>query len=48
MAIGQRDAPGPGHTVLVRDPKGEFEFTGVMPGRYRLQVDTAAFNEPSP
>ena len=46
-ALGQRDAPGPGHNVLIRDPKGEFEFTGVMPGTYRLQVETAGFNEPN-
>jgi hypothetical protein len=46
-AIGQRDAPGQGHNVLIRDPKGEFEFTGVMPGTYRLQVETAGFNEPN-
>lgn len=48
VPIGQRDAPGPGHNVLIRDPKGEFEFTGVMPGTYRLQVETAGFNEPNP
>src|ERR1035441_8429130 len=47
-AIGQRDAPGQGHDVLIRDPKGEFEFTGVVPGTYRLQVETAGFNEPEP
>jgi protocatechuate 3,4-dioxygenase beta subunit len=47
VPIGQRDAPGPGHTVLVLDPKGEFEFTGVMPGTYRLQVDTGGFDEPN-
>lgn len=48
VPIGQRAAPGPGHNVLIRDPKGEFEFTGVMPGTYRLQVETAGFNEPNP
>jgi hypothetical protein len=48
VPIGQRDAPGTGHNVLIRDPKGEFEFTGVMPGTYRLQVETAGFNEPNP
>ena len=47
VPIGQRDAPAPGHDVLIRDPKGEFEFTGVMPGTYRLQVETAGFNEPN-
>ena len=48
VPIGQRDAPGPGHNVLIRDSKGEFEFTGVMPGTYRLQVETGGFNEPNP
>jgi protocatechuate 3,4-dioxygenase beta subunit len=47
VPIGQRDAPGPGHNALIRDPNGEFEFTGVMPGTYRLQVETAGFNEPN-
>jgi hypothetical protein len=47
MPIGQHVAPGSGHDVLIRDPKGEFEFTGVMPGTYRLQVETAGFNEPN-
>ena len=42
---GQRDAPGPGHNVLISDPKGEFEFTGVMPGTYRLQVEAGGVNE---
>jgi hypothetical protein len=47
MPIGQHVAPGSGHDVLIRDPKGEFEFAGVMPGTYRLQVETAGFNEPN-
>ena len=45
VPAGQRDAPGPGHNLLISDPKGEFEFTGVMPGTYRLQVETGGVNE---
>jgi hypothetical protein len=45
VPIGQRDGPGPGHSGLISDQKGEFEFAGVMPGTYRLQVETGGFNE---
>lgn len=45
VPIGPRDAAGQGHNLLIRDPKGEFEFTGVMPGTYRLQVETGGINE---
>ncbi len=42
--IGQRDASGQGHSLVIRDPNGEFEFSGVMPGAYRLQVEAAGIN----
>jgi len=45
--IGQRDPSGQPLNVLVRDPKGEFEFQGVLPGSYRLQVDAAGLDESS-
>jgi protocatechuate 3,4-dioxygenase beta subunit len=44
---GQRDAPGQPLNVLIRDSKGEFEFQGVLPGSYRLQVDAAGMDEAS-
>jgi len=49
---GQRDPAGqplPGQplTVVIRDPKGEFEFQGVLPGSYRLQVQAAGLDESS-
>ena len=47
VPISQRDAPGQAQNLLNRDPKGEFEFTDVMPGTYRLQVETGGFNEPN-
>jgi hypothetical protein len=45
--ISWRDTPGQTLNVLVRDPKGEFEFQGVLPGSYRLQVQAAGFDEAS-
>jgi hypothetical protein len=39
--------PGQTHDVLIRDPKGEFEFADVLPGTYRLQVEAGGFNEPN-
>jgi protocatechuate 3,4-dioxygenase beta subunit len=44
---GQRDPPGQSLTVVIRDPKGEFEFQGVLPGAYRLQVQAAGLDESS-
>jgi hypothetical protein len=45
--ISWRDTPGQTLNVLVRDPKGEFEFQGVLPGSYRLQVQAAGFDQAS-
>jgi protocatechuate 3,4-dioxygenase beta subunit len=45
--IGRRDSAGGGHDFLIRDASGEFEFEGVLPGRYRLQVEFGGLNEPS-
>jgi hypothetical protein len=47
VLIGQRDTPGQPLNVLVRDPKGEFEFQGVLPGSYRLEVQAAGLDEAS-
>ncbi len=41
----QRDSPGQPLNVLVRDAKGEFEFQGVLPGSYRLQVEAAGVDQ---
>jgi protocatechuate 3,4-dioxygenase beta subunit len=45
--ISQRETPGQLLNVLVRDPKGEFEFQGVLPGSYRLQVQALGLDEAS-
>ncbi|PYT29625.1 MAG: hypothetical protein DMG57_11065 [Acidobacteria bacterium] len=45
VPIGQRDPPGQTYDFLIRDPNGEFEFTDVLPGTYRLQVEAGGFNE---
>ncbi len=45
VPVYQQDAPLPAHDLLVRDAKGEFEFSGVMPGTYRLQLETGGLNE---
>ncbi len=45
VPIDQHDTPGQTHDVLIRDPKGEFEFMDVLPGMYRLQVEAQGFNE---
>ena len=47
VPISQRDTPGQPLNVLLRDPKGEFEFQGVLPGSYRLQVQAAGLDEAS-
>lgn len=47
VPAGQRDPPGQALTVLIRDPKGEFEFQGVLPGSYRLQVQAGGLDESS-
>jgi hypothetical protein len=45
VPIGESNPPGQTHDFLIRDPKGEFEFAGVLPGTYRLQVVAGGFNE---
>ena len=45
VPVSRQDAPLPAHDRLVRDAKGEFEFSGVMPGTYRLQLETGGLNE---
>ena len=45
--ISWRDTPGQTFSVLMRDPKGEFDFQGVLPGSYRLQVEAAGLDEAS-
>ena len=45
VPIGQRDSPGQPLNVLIRDPKGEFEFQGVLPGSYRLQVEAVGLDQ---
>ncbi|HEY1182970.1 MAG TPA: carboxypeptidase-like regulatory domain-containing protein [Bryobacteraceae bacterium] len=45
--IGQPDSPGPSYNFLIRGPKGEFEFQDVLPGTYRLRVESGGFNEPN-
>jgi protocatechuate 3,4-dioxygenase beta subunit len=45
VPAGRMDSPPQTHEVLVRDAKGEFEFSGVMPGTYRLQLETGGINE---
>jgi protocatechuate 3,4-dioxygenase beta subunit len=45
--INWRDTPGQTLNVLVRDPKGEFDFQGVLPGSYRLQVEAGGPDEAS-
>jgi len=45
--ISWRDTPGQTFNVLIRDPKGEFDFQGVLPGSYRLQVEAAGLDEAS-
>jgi hypothetical protein len=47
VPAGQRDPPGQSLNVVVRGPKEEFEFQGVLPGSYRLQVDAAGLDESS-
>jgi hypothetical protein len=48
LAPIQRDPPtGQSHDFLIRDLKGEFEFQDVLPGTYRLQVQSGGFNEPN-
>ena len=47
VPIGQHDPSGQTHDFLIRDPKGEFEFTDILPGTYRLQVEAGGFNEPN-
>jgi hypothetical protein len=42
---GRLETPPQTHEVLIRDAKGEFEFSGVMPGTYRLQLETGGINE---
>ncbi len=45
VPVNSQDAPLPAHDFLVRDAKGKFEFSGVMPGTYRLQLETGGLNE---
>jgi len=45
--INWRDTPSQTLNVLVRDPKGEFDFQGVLPGSYRLQVEAVGLDEAS-
>jgi hypothetical protein len=45
VPVNRQDAPLAAHDLLVRDAKGEFEFSGVMPGTYRLQLETGGLNE---
>jgi hypothetical protein len=42
--IGSRNRIGPSSTVLIRGAKGEFEFNGVLPGSYRLELRAASLN----
>jgi hypothetical protein len=45
--LSWRDTPGQTFNVLVRDHKGEFDFQGVLPGSYRVQVEAAGLDEAS-
>jgi hypothetical protein len=45
--VGQHDASGQPHSSLIRNSKGEFEFTDVLPGEYRPQVMEALTNRMS-
>lgn len=47
VPAGLNFAPA-GLDFVMRDPKGEFEFTDVLPGRYRLQLQTAGPNDSHP
>jgi hypothetical protein len=48
VPIGQRIPAGQSHAFPIRDPKGEFEFTDVLPGAYRLQVQFGGLNGENP